>query len=411
MATAIQFDGVWKRYRGARAYRALRDDLAGAAARLVGRGSRAPRSVIEALHDVNFEIPEGVSTGFIGHNGAGKTTALKLMSRITYPSDGVIRVRGRVGALIEVGTGMHPELTGRENVRLYGRIMGLTGRDIAKRFDQIVDFAGLGGAIDQPVKQYSSGMQLRIGFSVAAHLEPDILLVDEAIAVGDAGFQYKCVERMGELVREGRTLVFVSHELQAIETLCSRVICLRDGQVAADGPTRQVLHDYLLDVQAERLSTDTQPAHQADGVLRLTRVVLLGPNDEETNEFESGSPLTTRLYYEASEPVRRPSFHVGIGDGRIGVFALASMLVDGKVPEVIVGQGYVDCTFKSLPLHPRSYEVWGSVRGEAGIGDLVEWQRLKMFRVASEPSREGSAAVSFSLDNAPVVLDYEWSIN
>jgi lipopolysaccharide transport system ATP-binding protein len=169
MSSAISFEGVSKTYRGAVSYSALRDDLVTAAGRLLGlRASHRPD--IHALADVSFEIPEGESVALVGLNGAGKTTALKLMTRITYPTAGVIRVRGRVGALIEVGTGMHPELTGRENVYLYGRILGLSGRDIQARFDEILDFAGIGAAIDQPVKQYSTGMQLRLGFSVAAHV-------------------------------------------------------------------------------------------------------------------------------------------------------------------------------------------------------------------------------------------------
>src|SRR5436190_11948129 len=233
MSTAIAFDRVSKHYRGAESYIALRDDLAKVARRVLRRGGRE-RPVIRALEDVSFTIEEGSSVAVIGLNGAGKTTALKIMTRITYPTAGVVRVRGRVGALLEVGTGMHPELTGRENVALYGRILGLSGQQIAARYEEIVNFAAIGRAIDQPVKQYSSGMQLRLGFAVAAHLEPDVLLVDEAISVGDAGFQYQCVERMSSLVREGRTLVFVSHDMSAIETLCRRAVMLKDGRIAKD---------------------------------------------------------------------------------------------------------------------------------------------------------------------------------
>src|SRR5262249_5611241 len=178
----------------------------------------------------------------------------------------------RVGALIEVGTGMHPELSGRENVNLYGRILGLSGRDIDGRFDEIVEFAEIGPAIDQPVKQYSSGMQLRLGFSVAAHLEPDVFLVDEAIAVGDEGFQYRCTERMAALVREGRTLIFVSHNLSAVEALCSRAILLRSGRIAAEGTTRDVVREYYDTVHGDRLSEEQVNGGAAGTDLEITAV-------------------------------------------------------------------------------------------------------------------------------------------
>jgi lipopolysaccharide transport system ATP-binding protein len=407
MSAAISFDGVTKHYRGAREYRALRDDLAGLVGRVAGKG-RSPRTPVRALEDVSFEIPEGQSFALIGANGAGKTTALRIASRITYPTSGRIRVRGRVGALIEVGTGMHPELTGRENVWLYGRILGLTRRDIAKRFDTIVDFAGIGGAIDQPVKQFSSGMQLRLGFSLAAHLEPDVLLVDEAIAVGDAGFQYRCVERMSELVREGRTLVFVSHDMSAIETLCERAVLLRNGRISADGPARETVRRYLEDVELERLAADVQGV--IGGELQIVRVSLHNGTGDEVDEVEAGAPMIARLHYRAAARIEAPIFSVGLSDGRFGCFALASMLVDGEAPRLIEGNGYVDCVFDDLPLHPRTYEIWGSVRGRAGFGDLVDWQRLRAFRVSGGGDGAGKGAVTHSMADAPVRLSYTWNI-
>jgi ABC-type polysaccharide/polyol phosphate transport system ATPase subunit len=407
MSAAISFDGVTKHYRGAREYRALRDDLAGVAGRIAGR-KRSPRTPIHALEDVSFEIPEGQSFALIGANGAGKTTALRIASRITYPTSGRIRVRGRVGALIEVGTGMHPELTGRENVWLYGRILGLARRDIAKRFDTIVDFAGIGGAIDQPVKQFSSGMQLRLGFSLAAHLEPDVLLVDEAIAVGDAGFQYRCVERMSDLVREGRTLVFVSHDMSAIETLCERAVLLRNGRISADGPARETVRRYLEDVELERLAADVQGV--IGGELQIVRVSLHDRTGDEVDEVETGAPMIARLHYRAAARIEAPIFSVGLSDGRFGCFALASMLVDGEAPRLIEGSGYVDCVFDDLPLHPRTYEIWGSVRGRAGFGDLVDWQRLRAFRVSGGADGAGKAAVTHSMADAPVRLSYTWNV-
>jgi lipopolysaccharide transport system ATP-binding protein len=366
---------------------------------------------VRALENVSFEIPEGQSFALIGANGAGKTTALRIASRITYPTNGRLRVRGRVGALIEVGTGMHPELTGRENVWLYGRILGLSRRDIERRFDTIVEFAGIGDAIDQPVKRFSSGMQLRLGFSLAAHLEPDILLVDEAIAVGDAGFQYRCVERMSELVREGRTLVFVSHDMSAIETLCERAILLRTGQIEGDGPARDIVRQYLSAVEAERLAVDKFDSTVSDGHLQILRVSLHSSGGEEATEVRSGEPVTVRLHYRAAEPIEAPIFSVGFSDGRFGCFALASMLVEGNVPRAIAGDGHVDCAFEALPLHPRTYEIWGSVRGRAGFGDLVDWQRLRLFRVVGDIAEGGKAAVTHSMADAPIRLSYTWIVD
>jgi homopolymeric O-antigen transport system ATP-binding protein len=407
MSAAVVFDEVYKHFRGGRNYRALRDDVVGAVGRVVGL-RREPEQVVRALDGVSFEIPEGQSFALLGANGAGKTTALKLASRITYPTGGRIRVRGRVGALIEVGTGMHPELTGRENVDLYGRILGLSRRDVRRRFEEIVEFADVGGALEQPVKQFSSGMQLRLGFALAAHLEPDVLLVDEAIAVGDAGFQYRCVERMGELVREGRTLVFVSHNMSAIESLCERAVLLSHGRIVDDGPARDIVRGYLRAVEAELMDEDAARARPLGGALDIVDVTLHDEAGREVEEVAAGRPMTVRLHFRASTPIEGPIFEVGLNDGRIGPFALASMLIDGQAPSSISGEGYVDCTFDDLPLLPRVYELWGGVRGSSGFGDLVDWQRLRFFRVAGEVDGGGPAAVSHSLTNAPVRLPYRW---
>ncbi len=225
MGYAIRFENVTKRYpRGGPRYASLRHDFAEgvrrAGRRLAGQRNEGRGPI--ALEDLSFEIEEGESYAIVGPNGAGKTTALKLISRISYPTSGRVKVRGRVGALIEVGSGVHPELNARENIWLYGQIMGMSKADVKRRFDEIVEFAELGHALDRPVKMYSSGMQLRLGFAVASHLDPDIFVVDEALAVGDAGFQAKCVERMMKLVAEGRTLLFVSHNLSAVEAICER---------------------------------------------------------------------------------------------------------------------------------------------------------------------------------------------
>jgi lipopolysaccharide transport system ATP-binding protein len=405
MPAAITFENVRKQYQGGREYRSLRDDLAD-----IVRRRRAPWHVVNAIDDLSLEIEEGESFAIIGHNGAGKTTALKLVTRIAFPTSGRIRVRGRVAALIEVGTGMHPELTGRENVWLYGRILGLSRADIRRRFDEIVEFADIGPALEQPVKRFSSGMQLRLGFALASHLEPDVLVVDEAIAVGDAAFQYRCVERMGELVRSGRTLVFVSHSMGAIEALCTRGIVLENGRIREEGPARDVVRTYLASVEAQLMERDANRVVAGQGPLEIERVTFHDIRGNEVGAIHTTEPLVARLHFRAREPVHRPIFELGISDGRLGPLGLASMFVDGHVPEVISGTGYVECRFEPLPFLPRVYELWGGVRSAAGASKLVEWQRLARFQITGEIDAVGKGAVSEQMLKAPVRFGYTWKI-
>lgn len=243
---AVEVENVSKRYRlgqNQAGYATLRETLAGAF-----RGRRQRRRNAEdlwALKDIDLELGEGEALGIIGRNGAGKSTLLKLLARITDPTIGVVRTRGRLGSLLEVGTGFHPELTGRENVYLNGAILGMTRRDIDQRFDEIVAFSGVERFLDTPIKRYSSGMNLRLAFAVAAHLEPDIMVVDEVLAVGDAQFQRKCVGKMASVEREGRTVLFVSHDLDAITRLCPQVVWLDQGSIKMSGASSSVVDAYL----------------------------------------------------------------------------------------------------------------------------------------------------------------------
>jgi ABC-type polysaccharide/polyol phosphate transport system ATPase subunit len=239
----VQLDHVSKRYVLGQRLNA-REALSAAAARMIGRSS-GPSREIWSLRDVSFSLADGEALGIVGANGAGKSTVLKILARITAPTAGVSRTRGRVAALLEVGTGFHPELTGRENIYLNGAILGMSRSDITRRFDQIVDFSGVERFLDTPVKRYSSGMYLRLAFAVAAHLEPDVLVVDEILAVGDAEFQRKCVMRMQEAEEEGRTLIFVSHDLETLSKLCERSLWLESGRIRGSGATEAIVRDYL----------------------------------------------------------------------------------------------------------------------------------------------------------------------
>jgi lipopolysaccharide transport system ATP-binding protein len=253
MSFAVRVEGVSKRYRLSRpgepraGYRTLREDLT----RLAGSPLRWLRGRVErvedfwALRDVEFEVRPGERVALIGRNGAGKSTLLKILSRVTRPTAGRVRLRGRVGSLLEVGTGFHPELTGRENVYLSGAVQGMSRAEVRRKFDEIVAFAEVEQFLDTPVKRYSSGMYVRLAFAVAAHLEPDVLLIDEVLAVGDAAFQRKCLGRMDEAARSGRTVLFVSHNLQAVRTLCERGVVLEAGKVALDAPIEKALPAYL----------------------------------------------------------------------------------------------------------------------------------------------------------------------
>ncbi len=251
---AIRVENLSKHYEitvGRRQHDMLRDQIVDSVRLVFSRNGHrdAQTETIWALKNISFEIKQGEVVGVIGRNGAGKSTLLKILSRITEPSDGFADIHGRVGSLLEVGTGFHPELTGRENIYLNGAILGMKKAEIERKFDEIVEFSGVEKFIDTPVKRYSSGMHVRLAFAVAAHLEPEILIVDEVLAVGDAAFQKKCLGKMEGVAREGRTVLFVSHNMSAINSLCERVILLRNGSLVSDGPTSAGIELYLLESQ------------------------------------------------------------------------------------------------------------------------------------------------------------------
>lgn len=305
---AVRATGLGKTYRiGEREpYKALRDVIAGSVSGLMP-GHRRSRKASSpegdewfwALRDVDFAVAHGEALGIIGRNGAGKSTLLKILSRITEPSEGEVRISGRVGALLEVGTGFHPELTGRENVALNAAILGMRRAEIAEKFEAIVEFAGLERFMDTPVKRYSSGMQTRLAFAVAAHMEPEILIVDEVLAVGDAEFQKKCLGRMGETARSGRTVLFVSHNMAAVESLCDRAIWLDGGRAIADGAPADVISQYLATTFSpsnERRFGDDDPAAGNELVhVRAARVRREAGDPEEPMDVKT--PFTIEFEY------------------------------------------------------------------------------------------------------------------
>jgi ABC-2 type transport system ATP-binding protein/lipopolysaccharide transport system ATP-binding protein len=300
----IVVEGLSKRYRlGEWTYPTLVE------AAVAPLRRRPEPELVWALRDVSLEVVEGEAVGVIGRNGAGKTTLLKILARITRPTTGVARMRGRVGALLEVGTGFHPELTGRENVFLNGAILGMTRRDIRSRFDEIVAFAGVERFLDTPLKRYSSGMYLRLAFAVAAHLDPEIVVVDEVLAVGDVEFQQRCLFKMSQLEAEGRTVLFVSHDLGAIGRLCRRAIWIDGGSVEADGPTVDVLDRYLR--SAVPGIARSSFAETPGAPVQLLSVELAGENGEPVDLPRLARLADERLY--AAKRAGRDRLHAGAG--------------------------------------------------------------------------------------------------
>ena len=292
----IVVEGLSKRYRlGEWTYPTLVE------AAVAPLRRRPEPELVWALRDVSLEVVEGEAVGVIGRNGAGKTTLLKILARITRPTTGVARMRGRVGALLEVGTGFHPELTGRENVFLNGAILGMTRRDIRSRFDEIVAFAGVERFLDTPLKRYSSGMYLRLAFAVAAHLDPEIVVVDEVLAVGDVEFQQRCLFKMSQLEAEGRTVLFVSHDLGAIGRLCRRAIWIDGGSVEADGPTADVLDGYLR--SAVPGIARSSFAETPGAPVQLLSVELAGENGEPVDLPRRDRPLQVRFRFRTTERI------------------------------------------------------------------------------------------------------------
>jgi len=304
-------------------YKTLRDtltDLAVSPFRRIGaalRGQRKPAATTQtiwALKDVSFEVQRGEVIGIIGRNGAGKSTLLKILSRITEPTEGYAELHGRVGTLLEVGTGFHPELTGRENIYLNGTILGMKRSEIERKFDEIVDFAEVERFIDTPVKHYSSGMYLRLAFAVAAHLDPEILIVDEVLAVGDAQFQKKCLGKMEDVANQGRTVLFVSHNMAAVRTLCTQTVLLRNGTVAGIGPTDQVIGQYLASSAAE-LSTHVSLPHSGPGgVGEAISLQFLASDGTACAEFRLGEPWRIRLEFELFRPIKHMIAAVGLNN-------------------------------------------------------------------------------------------------
>lgn len=382
---AIEVSNVWKKFKRGELHDSLRDLIPAIAKRVMGRGPKRNelgQGDFWALKDVSFGVQRGEVLGIIGSNGAGKSTILKLLSRILRPNKGQIEVNGRLGALIEVGAGFHPDLTGRENIYLNGTILGMRKDEIEKRFDEIVEFSGLEEFIDTPVKRYSSGMYTRLGFSVAAHVEPDILLVDEVLSVGDIGFQKKCLSKMQDVAGYGRTVVFVSHNMGAVKSLCDRCLLLRDGTVQAEGPPAAIVDLYI--AQFEEVSPgDRSTRIEADrDFFGISGEGFLLHHGDQVRQVAlvCGQALAVEFVVETPKPLSEAS--VGITITKVTGEPVVSM--SSKVQGIPSVNGFsrfwkVHCDMGHLPLNADTYSV--DVYLGNGIHDVARFSKAVTLRV------------------------------
>jgi lipopolysaccharide transport system ATP-binding protein len=361
-----------------------------------------------ALKDFSAQIKQGEVVGIIGRNGAGKSTLLKLLSRITVPTEGRICIEGRIASLLEVGTGFHPELTGRENVFLNGAILGMTRTEIIRKFDEIVAFSEIEEFLDTPVKRYSSGMYVRLAFSVAAHLDPEILIVDEVLAVGDTSFQKKCLAKIRSFADSGRTVLYVSHNLDSMRSLCKRVIWIKDGRLQQDGPVDEVFETYLNSIAVESAHSCSNEEYG----LIIHKVELRNGEGEKSNVFLPGENLIVDITYDARKRIEKPFVAIGVAGINGSCFA-SNMLLDGQVPDYLEGEGRIRCTFKAIPLLPQSYTVKMSFRAATITDMIVPWGEVAYFKVKGDLAEygfEGEHATFAPQAGTPVIVPYEWEL-
>ncbi|HYV35956.1 MAG TPA: ABC transporter ATP-binding protein [Gemmataceae bacterium] len=417
MQPAVRVENLSKQYRiGARqadGYRTLRETLVAAARapwnrlRSLGRGDsdHASQDSFWALKDVSFEVQPGEVVGIIGRNGAGKSTLLKILSRIAEPTDGRVELRGRIGSLLEVGTGFHPELTGRENVYLNGAILGMCRREIQRKFDEIVAFAEVEQFLDTPVKRYSSGMCVRLAFAVAAHLNLDTLLIDEVLAVGDASYQRRCIDRMTQLATSGATILFVSHNMEMIPRFCRRAILLQCGSVAKDGSAKKVTEDYIHTERNSKATSDLRNARRGgNGRARFTQVQLVDDAGRCIQTHVCGDDLRVHIELEVHEDISDVALAVVL-QNLYGTRLITSWTREANFPVTLTkGHHVFCCRFRNARLRPGHRIAVGLWMATQQVLDHVE-ESLVLDIVAGP----NTAHLSTDAHQGVFVLDYDWT--
>lgn len=414
--TVIEIDDLWKFYylsgrrpKAATLRQRVRALLKGSSD-TTDNALVAAESGFWALREVNLAVSRGEVLGVIGRNGAGKSTLLKILSRITAPTRGRVVIRGRVCALLEVGTGFHEELTGRENVFLNGTILGMSRQELSQKFDDIIAFAGIGRFIDTPVKHYSSGMRVRLGFSVAAHIEPEILIIDEVLAVGDLAFQEKCVKKVNALTSdEGRTVIFVSHSMTSVASLCPRVVWLESGQIVEDGLAGDVINHYHGKMHAEAGTADlkTRVDRTGSGVLRFTGVYLADDRGQKITHAISGSPVNVVLEYQCKPGFEGPAdllVNIVFSNTKgVRLFGVPSDAIRHN-SGIIGSTGQFTCRVREFPVLPGNYEIDIACLRNRELADKI-MQAATITVLEGDPFGTGALPHPFFGD---VIVHYGW---
>lgn len=414
----IQVENISKKYvlnhQQTQGYSTFRDLLASKVKGLTTNSIKSgAKEEFWALRDVSFEINQGDRIGIIGRNGAGKSTLLKILSRIVAPTSGRITIEGRVASLLEVGTGFHPELTGRENIYLNGSILGMSKTEIKSKFEEIVDFAEVERFLDTPVKRYSSGMYVRLAFAVAAHLEPEILIVDEVLAVGDAEFQKKCLGKMKDVSGNGRTVIFVSHNMGAINSLCNQAILLNKGTIQALGDTQTITGLYFSNNNSSEGEFLVGKSSGNEQVI-IEKAILRNAKGIAQSSFDFGDSLEVELELDALADFEKPYVWIAI-KSVFGPVTNASGLLDGyRTDKFSRGKNSIKCTFHNLPLLPGKYTIEAGIRNQDGIESLTESKEVGVFSIVSTLSEigfNGVIADTIAHDTVSPIIPYTWEFN
>jgi len=410
--TAIRVENLSKAYKIGKAgkrYKTLREDLVGLLKQPFSRQTVRSTELFYALNDVSFELKQGEVLGIIGRNGAGKSTLLKILSRITPPTAGQAEVYGRVGSLLEVGTGFHPELTGRENIFLNGAILGMTRREIQRKFDEIVDFAEVEQFLDTPVKRYSSGMYVRLAFAVAAHLEPEILVVDEVLAVGDSRFQEKCLGKMNAVAHEGRTVLFVSHNMATVQQLCRMGLLLEAGKVVFQGQIEETIARYTRHTAniIEDNALGQRRDRKGDQSLRFERAVAYNNEDKSLERILSGQNIWLRFYYKSAKTYNRAAVNIAFNVyNSQGVLLTNLNSKDTGQSWLPVGnEGYFECSWPRFNL--RSGVYFCTLYCEIN-GTIVDWIQ-SAFQLNVEDGDFFNSGSLVERSQGDILVEYQWS--